>query len=228
MSSERQVKANRQNAQLSSGPRGIKGKARVAANALKHGLTAKRTVLPNEDPKEFEAFRSALHDDLDPQSPTEELLVQKFVADAWRIMRSLKLERAVHTRENLLQLAEELKDEVRSYTNPTYSPDPTELYASDYKRCSKARTELEQVNLALEEPTLNVTRVMEDSSEEFARLWRHEEALSRSLFRTLHELERLQAKRRGERVAAPGIVDVDVNIRQEKQNPEAILQNKAN
>ena len=46
----------------------------------------------------------------------------------------------------------------------------------------------------------------------FANLWRHEGALLRSFFRTLHELQRLQAIRAGERVQAPAAVDVDVNI----------------
>src|SRR5208282_5419662 len=110
--------------------------------------------------------------------------------------------------------------------NP-YGP-PAKIDPKQREKYDQARAKLDEVNLALEEPTLNVTRVMEKYADEFARLWRHEEALSRSLFRTLHELQRLQAIRAGERVAAPAIVDVDVNIRQAEQNPEAFLQNKPN
>lgn len=69
--------------------------------------------------------------------------------------------------------------------------------------------------------------VMVKYADELARLWRDEEALPRSLFRTYHELQRLQAIRTGG-IVAPAIVDVDVNVGQEEQNPEAILQNKAN
>ncbi len=39
----------------------------------------------------------------------------------------------------------------------------------------------------------------------------HEIALSRSIERTLHELQRLQAARAGEYVAAPEVVDVNIN-----------------
>jgi hypothetical protein len=53
MSSQRQIEANRKNAQLSTRPRNADGKARVASNALKHGLTARQIVLPHESSEDF-------------------------------------------------------------------------------------------------------------------------------------------------------------------------------
>jgi len=130
-------------------------------------------------------------------------------------------------------MAEEIRKEINDcFEKPDpiynlYGP-PAKIDPKYREKYDQARAKLDEVNLALEEPTLNVTRVMEKYADEFARLWRHEEALSRSLFKTLHELQRLQAIRTGERVAAPAVVDVDVNIRQAEQNPEAFLQNKPN
>ena len=92
MASDRQIEANRQNAQLSTGPRSPEGRQRVASNALKHGLTGKRIVLPNENPDEFDAFRGALWFNLDPQGALEEVLAEKIVADAWRLRRVPVLE----------------------------------------------------------------------------------------------------------------------------------------
>ena len=43
-----QIRANRENAKKSTGPRTAEGKARVSLNALKHGLLARDTVLPTE------------------------------------------------------------------------------------------------------------------------------------------------------------------------------------
>jgi hypothetical protein len=42
MASERQIAANRRNAQKSSGPRSVAGKTRASRNAYRHGLAAVR------------------------------------------------------------------------------------------------------------------------------------------------------------------------------------------
>jgi len=47
--SKKQLKANRQNAQLSTGPVTPEGKNKVKWNALKHGLLAKSVVIPTEE-----------------------------------------------------------------------------------------------------------------------------------------------------------------------------------
>lgn len=44
------------------------------------------------------------------------------------------------------------------------------------------------------------------------KLARYESMLDRGLRRALHELERLQARRRGEHVPVPGVVDIDVSV----------------
>ena len=66
MATRAQIKANGDNAKKSTGPRTEEGKARVANNALKHGLLARDTVLPGEDPAEFDQQLAALEADLQP------------------------------------------------------------------------------------------------------------------------------------------------------------------
>jgi hypothetical protein len=65
------------------------------------------------------------------------------------------------------------------------------------------------------DPSVIATQSLGRYSEIFANLWRHEAALSRSWSRNLHELQRLQAIRAGERVPAPAVLDVDVNMRED-------------
>ena len=50
MSSRKQIEANRLNAQKSTGPRSVEGKAAIRFNALKTGIDAKSQVIPGEDP----------------------------------------------------------------------------------------------------------------------------------------------------------------------------------
>jgi hypothetical protein len=43
------------------------------------------------------------------------------------------------------------------------------------------------------------------------KVLRYETTVERSLFRTMHELERLQAKRRGEKTSLPNVLDVNIS-----------------
>jgi len=96
MSSERQIAANRRNSQFSTGPRTANGKARTASNATTHGLTGNQIVLPNENPVDFDAFRTSLLDDLNPNGGLEQALAEKIIADLWRLRRVPLLEANLH------------------------------------------------------------------------------------------------------------------------------------
>ena len=54
MSTEAQIRANRQNAQKSSGPRIAEGKTAVSQNTVKHGLFAHEAVIKGENPADYE------------------------------------------------------------------------------------------------------------------------------------------------------------------------------
>jgi len=92
MPSQRQLNANRRNAQLSTGPRTPEGRAAVGLNALRHGLTAQTAVLPNESPEEFQELLDSFLAEYQPAGPTETLLVEQMVMAAWRLRRMRALE----------------------------------------------------------------------------------------------------------------------------------------
>jgi hypothetical protein len=179
-------------------------------NAVKHGLTAKTVVLPRKDLDEFEAFRVAMLIDAAPQGALEEMLVEKISADAWQLRRVPVLEGALHIIERERQKVKRIKDEVNRYKldsgPPWVPPRDRQAYDDAVASLAEAQNGLEVDNL------LQAIQVLEKHSGEFALLERREQALTRSLFRTLHELQRLQAIRAGERVPAPAAVDVDVSI----------------
>ena len=92
MASKAQIKANRENAKKSTGPRTEEGKARVSLNALKHGLLARDAVLPEEDPAEFDRQLRDLERDLRPENSLEFELVRQIADAQWRMRRLVRIE----------------------------------------------------------------------------------------------------------------------------------------
>ena len=92
MSTEKQIEANRRNAGKSTGPKADEGKARAKRNALRHGLTAEQTVLPHEDPKNYDALRAGLLQSHAPENAAESALVEELVNAYWRLLRLHRVE----------------------------------------------------------------------------------------------------------------------------------------
>lgn len=95
--------------------RTAEGKARVGSNALKHGLTGKQIVLPNEDPEEFDTFRAGLLNALQPHDELEGSLAERFIIDEWRLRRIPVLEAAVYRRDRRDSIIANQEREVRQY-----------------------------------------------------------------------------------------------------------------
>ena len=88
--------ANRANAQHSTGPRTVAGKAASAANSATHGLTGKRLVLTTEDAAEYEAFRHGLaQSSLAPVGDQERIAFDEYVNSLWRLQRCRRTEPAI-------------------------------------------------------------------------------------------------------------------------------------
>jgi hypothetical protein len=92
MISEKQLEANRRNAQRSTGPKTPEGKAHSSRNNLRHGLTGQITVLPNEDREVHDAFCNELIESFKPETPMERDLAQSIAEDSWRLNRICAIE----------------------------------------------------------------------------------------------------------------------------------------
>ena len=92
MATQAQILANRSNAQKSTGPRTPEGKAVVAQNAVKHGLTGTETVITGEDLGEFEFYRERMLEELDPVGEVEAGLAERIVGLSWRLKRAERLQ----------------------------------------------------------------------------------------------------------------------------------------
>jgi hypothetical protein len=92
MSTESQIQANRENAQLSSGPRSEAGKAISALNNTRHGLTGAFRVLPTESQSDFDELLAVLCQEHKPETFTETTLVEAMAQHHWLRRRALNLE----------------------------------------------------------------------------------------------------------------------------------------
>jgi hypothetical protein len=184
MTSEKQLQANRRNAQKSTGPNTSEGKAAVRHNALKHGLLAEDVLLPREDRDELRELGERLVAELQPEGELEELLVEQIVAARWRLRRIRRVEAGVFDYE------------LTSYESDSAASSP---YAPQQHYSETTKLGLSFIRDA-------------NGANALSKLSRYEIPLERSLYRALHELQRLQAARHAEgNVSPPVAVDVDVS-----------------
>jgi hypothetical protein len=105
MSTEKQIAANRLNAQKSTGPRTPEGRAAVRLNGVTHGLTAKTLVLKGESEDDFKAIFESLEAEYEPETPTEETLVAQLAMATWRLRRVYNMEAGYYSKR-LSEMAE--------------------------------------------------------------------------------------------------------------------------
>jgi len=87
MASLKQIEANRRNALLSTGPKTPEGKAAVSLNSLRHGLRARRVVLPGENPEEFQQLCDGLEAEWQPETPSERFYLEQMAINHWKLAR---------------------------------------------------------------------------------------------------------------------------------------------
>src|ERR1700729_3021040 len=92
MVTEKQLEANRRNAEKSTGPKSAASKAISSRNNLRHGLTGHISLLPTEDREAHDAFCNELADSFRPETPMERQLAQSVAEDSWRLNRARAIE----------------------------------------------------------------------------------------------------------------------------------------
>lgn len=93
--SPKQLQANRRNALRSTGPKTPQGKAAVRLNALRYGLRARSLLLPGENAAEYHRLCADLEAEWNPQTRTEQLLVEQMVVAQWKLARLEVGERSI-------------------------------------------------------------------------------------------------------------------------------------
>jgi hypothetical protein len=92
MSTTAQIVANRQNAAHSTGPKSPEGKQTSSRNAIRHGLAGVFTVLPHENPEDFNGLANRLRGEFQPETENENFLVDQMIQSRCRLLRIQRLE----------------------------------------------------------------------------------------------------------------------------------------
>ena len=92
MTSEKQIAANRANAEKSTGPKTPETKAVSCMNALRHGLTGQVNLMPDEDREAHDKFCAAIAENLAPEGALEIQFAQAVAEDIWRTNRGRAIE----------------------------------------------------------------------------------------------------------------------------------------
>ncbi|HUI57650.1 MAG TPA: hypothetical protein VLY04_21885 [Bryobacteraceae bacterium] len=87
MATLKQIEANRLNAQKSTGPRSVEGKAAVRMNALKSGIDAQSTIIRGENPADLETLTSEYLEAHSPVTPQERFYVDILIRSDWQMRR---------------------------------------------------------------------------------------------------------------------------------------------
>ena len=94
MTSQKQLMSNRRNARLSTGPKSVEGKLKVAGNAIRHGLLSRLKVLPRlESQSEWDIHFRHVITALRPEGYVENGLAERVALLLWRLGRIARYER---------------------------------------------------------------------------------------------------------------------------------------
>jgi hypothetical protein len=92
MPTQKQIAANRRNAQKSTGPRTPEGKARSSQNALKSGIDSHAQIIRHETPAELEHLKFEYHGRFLPNTPEQRMLVDTLIDCEWLLRRFRRIE----------------------------------------------------------------------------------------------------------------------------------------
>jgi hypothetical protein len=178
IASPRKIEANRRNALKSTGPRTPNGKKRVSRNATRHGFFSKWLLIQgrdgNESKQEYDSLSAGVQEHYSPVGWLEELWAEKIVVCSWRLRRLIRFESGQISLALATHRYDLRRSKARDLKFPEFDP------SSD--------RQIDSITDHLFLPR----------KEELDRLLRYEAMINRQLDHAIAELERVQARRKGE------------------------------
>src|SRR5450755_3089304 len=151
MATEKQIAANRRNAQKSTGPNTEHGKLRSRRNAFRHGLTAQTVISIVENADEYADFETLIIADYEPQTTIERALVERLASLLWRLRRAVTIEtglfelqgKAIRDRRSREQ-REARTDQLTVFRNLLNQDEPERLGQKPTEPTAEAATKIDR------------------------------------------------------------------------------------
>jgi hypothetical protein len=186
MISQKQLEANRRNAQRSTGPRTEEGKRVSALNARRHNLTGQVTAMTDADRIMHDAFSAAIVESLAPEGAMETQLAQRVATDSWR----------GECRSNGQALSPRCAGE-EGISGQRISAVEDNLFALGHNaKSDDIETEDAEIHAAL-----TAAKVFQEESKQLQLLTLYEQRINRGIQKNLATLQALQAARLAKREA---------------------------
>ena len=216
--SERQINANRANAQKSTGPNTLEGKSKVAQNRTVHGLTGNFRVLEGEDQDKYDALLDQLMMDEQPLGIAEVELVKKMAEHTWLRERASRFQEACfvvmpRTPEQRANLEAEMavRPELERYLRYQAHHDRAYQRASD--ELLKRRKERLKAEIGFESQKRAEAQERRRDAVENRRLERHKYAVATNQARLERELlNTAHAKAAAKAAAKPAETDFELPV----------------
>lgn len=211
MASAKQIEANRRNAEKSTGPKSSTGKQSSSLNSLKHGLLSQNTLLPWENAADLASLKKEIMNGLHPVGPIENLLADRIASLTWRLYRVSKFESGLLSFFNYKRELDKANKNIDALTSLEAEPHPLlEKEKKDFDLSLNTLSSIEKMVDATNNLNSEISHSGQDfmaAAESITKLYRYENTLEKSLYKALHELQRIQAVRAGNNVPAPIAVD---------------------
>ena len=144
-------------------------------------------------------------------------MVERVAACMWRLRRLYRIEAGIFAHDSLTIELNRARDEARSceeYVDENPFESSEEMRITDEERYNQATARIEKTARLLKEETLALGVAFKEDAKyagAISKLSRYEAAIERSLYRALHELQRVQAARQDGQQPASIAVDVTVD-----------------
>ncbi len=168
------------------GPKTQAGKAIASRNAVRHAVLSQSPVIPDvETEEDWQTHRTHLFDDLDPHGALEEALVERITLTLWQHQRLVRFQRAAVIRGTIFGVESLAIDEYYGRHRRGTPPDEEDEENEEDRAYRDQRVERRIIESVI------------PMDHDLNKIMRYEAHLNRQLYQAMHELEALQARRKG-------------------------------